>query len=543
MGIIFSNVPTNDTYGLTNERKEASGDTMEVYQEFLNRMAFEDSQEKAFATKGMIMHPEQLKIDDSEGGLIWTQEAFKFLDREEWDLTTVHPGLWQNASLNHLYGLFEVTDSNYTGDHKIYQVRGYDLANTTFIKSDTGWIVIDTLTSQQAAEAALELMRSVFGPIEIKGVIISHNHADHFGGMASFISQEQVYNKSPNGTVRLIVPENFLKYVISENLYAGTAELFAKDSEIAFQSHNWPRWGNSNILDFLLLNTQVYRFIHDQTLRFANMGYNDEEIAEILELPDGLNNSWIIQPNYGALESNVKAVYQKYLGWYDSNPVNLNPIPDAMSAKKYVEYMGGSQSIIQKAVQDYDNGEYRWVAEIVFKVVLAEPENMEARYLCADALEQLGYQADSGIWRNAYLSGAFELRHGQVYSKQLEKARRDIMKSMTAPMIFDYLGILFNGKESQDLQATIDITLQDTGEQYQLVIENGTVITFKQPGIKQADLSITMMKAGLLYFTMKMLPPQELMIETKGNISLLKEFLSSLTSFDKNFAIMSNRLF
>src|SRR6056297_1584326 len=223
MGIIFSNVPTNDTYGLTNERKEASGDTMEVYQEFLNRMAFEDSQEKAFATKGMIMQPEQLEIYDSEGGLIWTQEAFTFLDREEWELTTVHPGLWQNAVLNHLYGLFEVTDSNYTGDHKIYQVRGYDLANTTFIKSDTGWIVIDTLTSQQAAEAALELMRSVFGPIEIKGVIISHNHADHFGGMASFISQEQVYNKSPNGTVRLIVPENFLKYVISENFYAGTA--------------------------------------------------------------------------------------------------------------------------------------------------------------------------------------------------------------------------------------------------------------------------------------------------------------------------------
>ena len=659
MGLLFSNGMESDNNGLNNERKEVSEVTKEVYEAFLNRMTFKDSQEKAFATKGFITQPEQLEISDSEGEIIWTQEAFRFLEGEEWHLSNVHPGLWHNAALNHLYGLFEVTDSNYTGEHKIYQVRGYDLANTTFIKSDTGWIVIDTLTSQQTAEAALELMTSVFGPIEIKGLVISHNHADHYGGMASFVTQEQVYNKSQTGKVHLIVPENFLKYVVSENLFAGNAmrrraeyqfgtflskdakglvssglgvttsggnvsfvlpgdiitstgqemivdgvrmifqltpsaeapsdmniffpeqkalfladncvplmhnlytlrgaevrdallwadylvesmELFGHDFEIAFQSHNWPRWGNANILEFLLLNTQVYRFIHDQTLHFANLGYNDEEIAEIMELPDGLNNSWVIQPNYGALVSNVKAVYQKYLGWYDGNPVNLNPLPDAMSAQKYVDYMGGSQAIIQKALQDYDNGEYRWVAEVVFKVVLAEPENMKARYLCADALEQLGYQSESGIWRNAYLSGSYELRHGQAYSTHAVKGSPDTRKSMSARMIFDYLGILYNGEEAQDFEATFDITLQDTGEQFQLVIDNGTVITFKQPGIKQPDLSITMLKEGLFYFTMKMFPPEELIVQTKGDISLLKEFLSALTIFDKDFTIMSNRLF
>ena len=173
---------------------------------------------------------------------------------------------------------------------------------------------------------------------------------------------------------------------------------------------------------------------------------------------------------------------------------------------------------------------------------MAEPDNLEARYLCADALEQLGYQAESGIWRNAYLSGAYELRYGQAYSTQAVKGSSDTKKSMTNDMIFDYLGILYNGKESQDLKATIDITLQDTGEQYQLVIENGTMIAFKQPGIKKADLSITMMKAGLFYLTQKMIPPEEIMIETKGEISLLKEFLDSLVTFDKDFAIMSNRL-
>ncbi len=657
MGIIFSSGMEGITYMLNSERKEASDVTKAVYIDFLNRMPLDSSLEKTFATKGFITQPNLMEIYNSEGHTIWTQESFKFLEGSEHTLSTVHPGLLHNAALNHLYGLFEVTDEHYTGNHKIYQVRGFDLANTTFIKSDTGWIVIDTLTTQQTAKAALELMESYFGPITVKAVIISHNHTDHYGGVGSFVAQDQVYNQSSNGTIHLIVPENFLKYVVSENLYAGTAmqrraeyqfgsflskdakglvssglgmttsagnvsfvlpgdiitstgqemildgvrmifqltpsaeapsdmniyfpeqkaifladncvplmhnlytlrgaevrdallwadylveciTLFGKDFEIAFQSHNWPRWGKTNIINFLLLNTQVYQFIHDQTLHFANLGFNSEEIAEMLELPDQLNNSWGIQPNYGALESNVKAVYQKYLGWYDGNPVNLNPLPDFMSAEKYVNYMGGTHAIIQKALNDFDKGEYRWVAEVLFKVVLVEPDNLEARFLCADALEQLGYQAESGIWRNAYLSGAYELRYGQAYSTHAVKGSHDTRKNMTAGMIFDYIGILYDGKNSQDFKATFDITIQETGEKYQIIVENGTIITFKQPGIKKADLSITMMKAGLFYLTQKMLPPEELLVEIKGEINLLKEFLSLLVIFDKDFAIMSNR--
>jgi len=326
------------------------------------------------------------------------------------------------------------------------------------------------------------------------------------------------------------------------NYLIESLEMFGDDFEIAFQGHNWPHWGNREIKDFLIANIQIYRYIHDQTLHYANMGYTAEEIAEILEIPDALEKKWYIQPNYGTVSSNVKGVYQKYLGWYDGNPVNLNPLPEAVSAKKYVEYMGGSEEIIKKAYRDFQKGEYRWASEVLYKIVLAEPSNLSARLLCADALEQLGYQAESGIWRNEYLSGAYELRNGTFSEGFTKQGNNGIKKNMTAEMIFEYLGIMLRGKEAENIFLAVDIELTDTGEAYQLVLENGTLIAYPAPGPKNADLSLGMTKNTLFYLMMKSIPSNESLIFCNGDLTLLNSLLDMLEPFPDRFSIMENRM-
>lgn len=255
--------------------------------------------------------------------------------------------------------------------------------------------------------------------------------------------------------------------------------------EVSFGSHHWPTWGNENINEFWVKQRDLYRFIHDQTLRLANQGYTPLEIAEMLKLPESLNKEFYSRGYYGTVSHNAKAQYQLYFGWFDGNPSNLNPLPPADAGKKYIEFMGGADQVIKKSMESYNKGEYRWVAEVMKQLVFAEPKNQQARFLLADAYEQLGYQAESGPWRNFYLSGAKELRFGTNPVAIGGTASPDIIKGMSTELYFNYLGMQFKGTENGDLKYNFNINLTDTNEKVAIIVSNGTVMPRVGESIKK----------------------------------------------------------
>lgn len=255
-----------------------------------------------------------------------------------------------------------------------------------------------------------------------------------------------------------------------------TITKWGNNVEVSFGSHHWPTWGNKEINEFWVKQRDLYRFIHDQTLRLANQGYTPLEIAEMLELPESLNKEFYNRDYYGTVSHNAKAQYQLYFGWFDGNPSNLNPLPPSEAAKKYVEFMGGANQVIKKSVASFNKGEYRWVAEVMKQLVFAEPKNKQARFLLADAYEQLGYQAESGPWRNFYLSGAKELRVGTNPVEIGGTASPDIIKGMSNELYFNYLGMQFKGTENGDLKYNFNIDLTDSDEKVALIVSNGAVM-------------------------------------------------------------------
>jgi alkyl sulfatase BDS1-like metallo-beta-lactamase superfamily hydrolase len=228
---------------------------------------------------------------------------------------------------------------------------------------------------------------------------------------------------------------NWSKY-INESI-----ELFADKTDVLFTSHNWPRWGRQDVRDFLTLQRDLYRWIHDQTMRHANHGMTALEIAELLVLPDEFLAHEHTRGFYGDLVHNVKAVYQRYLSWYDGNPANLNKLSPTRAGAKYLELAGGIDALLDSAQKSFDAGEYRWVVELVNHAVFAEPTNQRARNLQADALEQLGYQSESATFRNAYLMGAQELRNGPPPRAAARVRARSLIKAMTIDQVFDVLGV------------------------------------------------------------------------------------------------------
>ena len=275
---------------------------------------------------------------------------------------------------------------------------------------------------------------------------------------------------------------------------------YGGEAEVTFQSHNWPHWGKETVNEYLVNTAAVYKFINDQTLTYINQGYTSDEISNMIELPEALEKVWYTRQYYGTVAHNSKAVYQKYMGWYDANPVNLNPLTPSDSAKKWVEYLGDVEKVLRMAKTDFEAGEYQWVAEVTNTIVFADPENEAARLLCADALEQLGYQAESGPWRNAYLTAALELRQGnQAASAVQAQSSGDIQKEMTATMLFDYMGILLDKAALADRDFTIQFTLPDVGEQHALQVKNGVVLVYENAVREDADAAATCPKNALLY--------------------------------------------
>jgi alkyl sulfatase BDS1-like metallo-beta-lactamase superfamily hydrolase len=282
--------------------------------------------------------------------------------------------------------------------------------------------------------------------------------------------------------------------------------------------------------------------VHDQTLRLLNHGLTAPEIAEALVLPKSLAQEWQNRDYYGTVRHNAKAIYQKYLGWYDGNPANLDPLPPREGAKMTVEYMGGSAAIIARAREDFRAGNYRWVADVMNKVVFAEPDNMEARALNADAFEQLGYLSEAATWRNAYLFAAQELRHGVAATGAPASVSPDTLKALTIDMLFDFIGVRLNGPKAEGKNAVINWIFDDSGERYVLNLENCALTYVAGRNRDDADASLTLSRATLnAIFARQTTFMQEIQagkVKIAGNPMKLMELFGLLDTFQPTFEIV-----
>ena len=631
------------------ETEGATTITAEANAEWYEKLDFSDRREFANAERGWLDNAEGRIIDGDDNRSAWDLQSYGDLNRDAPD--TVNPSLWRNTQLNAKAGLFEVCDG-------IYQVRGFDMANTTFIRTDHGWIVFDVLMCKENMKAAKELMENRFGPLDIKAVLYSHSHVDHFGGVEGVITREQVADAKlslkkqlASGKTLVLAPAGFLKHAISENVYAGIAmarraqfqygtvldkgekgalsvgigmgqstgtvgliaptyeigedvpkltidgleiefqltpgteapaemnayfpkyralwmaenctgtlhnlytlrgaevrdandwakyiieadQRFCDKTDVVFQSHNWPHWGEE-IHDYLLNTAAIYKFIHDQTLHYMNQGYTSTEVAAMLTLPEKLEKVWYTRPYYGTLAHNAKAVYQKYLGWYDANPVNLNPLPPSDTAKKLVEYLGSMDAVLRKARKDFEKGDYQWVAQITKELVFADPSNQKARNLCADALEQLGYQAESGAWRNAYLMGAAELRKGNLSGlARTANGLGSAMKEMTVDMLLDYISILTDANAAQNDDVTLNLIVTDVNEKFYVTRKNGILLSYSGENRPDAQATVTCKRLQLLAL---MQGQQAGQVQVSGDATALKRLLAYASKFEKTFNVI-----
>ena len=637
----------------TKDKKGATEFTRQINENVYQLLDFNDKQEEEFATRGFITAPDSLQIEGSNGNIVFNQDAYDFVRGTEAP-DSANPSLWRNTQLNAYYGLFEVQEG-------IYQVRGYDLSNLTFVKSDNGWIILDCLATENTARAALELFESQMGEANIVAVIISHAHVDHYGGIRGLISEEDVADPSlpldaqiASGKTAIIVPQGFEEAVMSENVFVGTAmkrrsiyqygsslqkgpqgslsvgiglgvsqdgvgyinptfevtkavfetaidgvraifqltpdtespaemntyfpdqkalwmaenctasmhnlytlrgaqvrdasawaryiteaqTLFGEEAEVVFQSHNWPHWGNALIQEYMTNTAAVYKFIHDQTLLYVNEGYTSTEIADMIQLPEALEKVWYTRQYYGTLKHNVKAVYQKYMGWYDANPVNLDELTPTEYAQNLVRYLGDPDKVLELAREDYEKGEYQWVAQITNALVYADPENTQARYLCADALEQLGYQAESGAWRNAYLVGAFELRNGtDLYPPTEIVGAGTTAQSMSAQNTLDYMGIMMDTEKLADESFLVNLVLTDD-QNYLLKIHHGVLLYYPGQQSDEAAFTITTRRAGVLAIAAKNADLIAKLVTVEGDEALYRKLCDSMVKLSLYFNII-----
>ena len=602
-----NNVPAD------NAAKDATAFTREANAAWYKRLDFTDETEKENALRGLMEAPTALVIRGKDGHVVWNAAGYDFMKQFEKAPDSANPSLWRNTLFNSYAGLFEVRKG-------IYQVRGYDMANVTFIRTKHGWIVFDVLMCQEDMEEAKALMEKHFGHLKIVAVLYSHSHIDHYGGIFGLIKKEDaadgtlpLQEQFASGKVVVIAPEGFLEHAVSENIYAGAAmgrraqyqygthlhpgpkgklaigiglgqalgtvgllpptyeiktnetitidgmevqfqltpgteapvemhayfpdyralwlaenctgtmhnlytlrgaqvrnasdwskyileaeELFGDKTDVVFQSHNWPHWGTETIKKYMEDTAAVYKYINDRTLHLANEGYTPVEIARMMELPEKLDKVWYIRQYYGTLNHNIKAVYQRYLGWYDANPVNLNLMTPEATAKKWVEYLGEPEAVLAKARKDYAKGEYQWVAQVTKELVFADPSNQDARNLCADALEQLGYQAESGIWRNAYLTAALELRSGNQAVTGVKTGAGDMKAGMTAEMMLDFIDITTDAAKAENDDFTLNLNVTDTKESFFIQRKSGVLLVRKGVKNKIADCTLTCTRRQLM---------------------------------------------
>jgi alkyl sulfatase BDS1-like metallo-beta-lactamase superfamily hydrolase len=271
---------------------------------------------------------------------------------------------------------------------------------------------------------------------------------------------------------------------------------FGGKAEIMYGMHHWPVWGKERVVELLSMSRDGYRYINDQTLRLANEGRSADEIADTLRFPEPIDKYWALRGYYGTLYHDVKGTFVKYLGWFDGNPAHLHVLAPVAAAKKYVEYMGGADAILRKAKDDFAKGEYRWVAEVVSRVVFADPDNLAARKLEADALEQLGYQAEAGTWRNFYLTGAQELRAG-VHKSTLAKNNADVLRLLPLDMFMDSIAIWINAQRAAGKRIVLDLVFPDAKQRITLNLANCALSHTANPAGEKADATVTISRAAL----------------------------------------------
>jgi alkyl sulfatase BDS1-like metallo-beta-lactamase superfamily hydrolase len=306
--------------------------------------------------------------------------------------------------------------------------------------------------------------------------------------------------------------------------------------------HHWPVWGRERIDTMIRQQRDLYKFTHDQTIRLMNHGLTASEIAETIRLPQSLEGAWHTRGYYGHVRHNVKAIYQKYLGWYDANPVHLDPLPPVEAGKKYIAYMGGADALLARAREDFAKGEFRFVAEAVSHLVFAEPDHQAARGLLADTLEQLGYATESSTWRNAYLFGAQELRQGMPKTPPRVPMPRETLAALRTEQLWDVLGVRLNGPKAEGKHIVLNWTFTDTHERFVLRLENCALTYSEGVQAENAGAGLTLARGTLDEVIAKQTSFLDAVaagkIELSGNAAQLAELMKLMDEFPRMFEIV-----
>lgn len=328
--------------------------------------------------------------------------------------------------------------------------------------------------------------------------------------------------------------------------YIGSAlQRYGARSDVMIAQHHWPTWGTERVVATLKRQRDAYRFVHDQTVRLMNHGYVGSEIAETLVLPPSLAQDWSTHAFYGHLKHNVRAIYQRYLGYYDANPASLEALPPVPAAKKAVEYMGGADAVLQRARADYARGEFRWVAQVASQLVFADPTNREARALAADAYEQLGYQMESATARNAFLLGAAELRNGSPALTNFASAAPDVIRALPLDMFFDFLAVRLNGDKALGRTIVVNWQFTDTQQRYVLNLENSALTHVADAQADAADATLTLTRAVLDEISLQQTTFPAAMaagkIAVSGRAEKVAELMGLFDTFRVGFPIVEPR--
>jgi len=599
--------------------------------------SFQDRRDFDDVARGKIadLVPEVITADD--GHVVWDVHRYDFLAGE--CPPTANPSLWRQAQLAAVGGLFEVVEG-------VYQVRGFDISNMSFVEGDTGVVVVDTLMSMESAAAALALYRAHRGDRPVTGLIITHSHADHYGGMSA-VAQE--------GT-EIFAPHGFLEHTVSENVYAGpamsrravymyasdlpadgtgqlgvglgmatsdgrlsleaptvdvtttgeehtvdgvrmvfqvtpgteapaemniwfpdrkalcmaenathtlhnlltlrgaevrdargwarylheTIELFGGEAEVVFASHHWPTWGAADIHGFLATQRDLYQYLHDQTLRLINQGATGIEAAEQFELSPGLEQAWSARGYYGSVSHDVKAIYQRYLGWFDGNPAHLWELPPEDEGRRFVELVGGTEpalAAVERLTASDDPADWRWAATVASHVVFGGGEHdPAAREALAAVLTRLGHGAENATWRNFYLRGAQELR-GEIAAAPPNLSTPEVLGALTITQLFDSIGVRIDGPRAAADTLSVDWVLTDLGITYRAALSNGALIHAER-GAREADpdLTVTLTKPQLL----RLLGTQDAAgVAFDGDQAVLGRLLSYVDPTSNTFPIVT----
>ncbi len=320
--------------------------------------------------------------------------------------------------------------------------------------------------------------------------------------------------------------------------------LFGEELELQFASHHWPTWGKENAIKYLEKQRDLYKYLHDQTLRLANHGFTKEEIAEQLTLPESLSRDFACRDYYGTIKHNSKAIYVKYLGYFDGNPANLDPLPPVEASRNYVHYMGGSENILKKAKLSYDQGEYRWVAQVLNHLVLAEPKNIQARSLLSATYEQLGYQAESGPWRNFYLTGAYELRLGETEPAYVSPLT-NIALSMPLTNYFQFLSVRLNGPKADGKELSVNLFITDEQKSYLMSLKNAVLHVYEDKSAEKPDASLSLSTKDFKTMMLGSISPSELIAERRleliGSESIISDLVDLFDTFSRRFPIVAPR--